>query len=81
MFEAVDAADVALLESLGRILRRPGWLRLPLLLTMRSAPQGPVAELNNLLQQGNADAGIFEMGGNTHTSEGAAPFAWTALPP
>jgi tetratricopeptide (TPR) repeat protein len=81
MFEAVDAADAATLESLARILRRPGWLRLPLLLTVRGALQGPVAELINLAQQGHADAGIFEIGGNIPPGEVAAPFAWTALPP
>ena len=81
MFEAVDAADAATLESLTRILRRPGWLRLPLILTMHDAPQGPAAELITLMQQSHPDAGIFEIGGNTPIGEVAAPFAWTALPP
>jgi tetratricopeptide (TPR) repeat protein len=81
MFEAVDAADAATLESLARILRRPGWLRLPLILTVRGAPQGPAVELINLMQQGHPDAGIFEIGDNSPVGEVAAPFAWTALPP
>lgn len=81
MFEAVDAADAATLESLARILRRPGWLRLPLILTVRDAPPGPAAELINLTQQGHPDAGIFEMGGHAPIGEVAAPFAWTAVPP
>ena len=63
------------------ILRRPGWLRLPLLLTVRDTPQGPVAELINLMRQGHADVGIFEVDGSTPIGEVAAPFALTALAP
>ena len=81
MFESIDAADVATLESLARILRRPGWLRLPLLLTLRGVPQGPVEELINLIRQGYAEAGIFEMHETAPADEETAPFTWTALPP
>jgi tetratricopeptide (TPR) repeat protein len=81
MFEAIDAADMATVESLTRILSRPGWLRLPLLLTVRGEPQGPVTELINLMRQAHGDAGIFEIGGPTSTDEVAAPFAWAALAP
>src|SRR5512145_2655433 len=81
LFEAVDAADVATLESLTRILRRPGWLRLPLLLTVRGLLQGPVEELMNLIRRGNAEAGIFEMHETAPADEETAPFTWTALPP
>ena len=44
-FEAIDAADEATIATLAQILQRPGWLRLPLLLTARSTPQGRGAEL------------------------------------
>src|SRR5262245_55848960 len=44
-FEAIDAADEATVDTLAQILQRPGWLRLPLLFTVRGMPQGRVAEL------------------------------------
>jgi tetratricopeptide (TPR) repeat protein len=81
IFEAVDAADVPTLESFARLLQRPGWLRLPLLLTVRGVPQGPVAELINLMRQAHADAGIFEIGGDILIGEVVTPFAFTTLPP
>jgi hypothetical protein len=80
VFETVDTADATTLESLARIVQRPGWLRLPLVLVVRGAPQGPVAELVNLLQRGHANTAIFEADGDTLTSEVAAPFTWTTLP-
>jgi hypothetical protein len=43
-FEAIDAADEATIATLAQILQRPGWLRLPLLLTARSTPQGRGAQ-------------------------------------
>ena len=81
MLESVDAADGATLESLARILHRPGWLRLPLLLTLRGGPQGPVEDPVNLIRQGYAEAGIFEMHEAAPADEVTAPFTWTALPP
>ena len=81
MFESIDAADVATLESLARILGRPGWLRLPLLLTLRGVPQGPVEELIKLIRQGYAEAGIFEMNEPAPADQETASFTWTALPP
>src|SRR4029450_6157144 len=44
-FEAIDAADEATVETIAHILQRPGWLRLPLLFTMRGIPQGRGAGL------------------------------------
>src|SRR5712691_10552461 len=41
-FEAIDTADEATMETLAHILQRVGWLRLPLLLTMRGTPRGRV---------------------------------------
>jgi hypothetical protein len=62
VFEGIDAADEPTVESLVHILQRPGWLRLPLLLTIRDRPQGRAAELINLIRQTSHNEGITEMG-------------------
>ncbi len=80
-FETIDAADVASLETLSQILQRPGWLRLPLLLTVRGTPQGRVAELIYLLCHEDSAALL------SAPEEAAVPdaepvsFDWTTLPP
>jgi hypothetical protein len=81
VFEAIDAADAATVESLTQVLRRPGWLRLPLLLTVHGMPQGPVAALIDLMRQAYGDAAVIESGGEVLAGEDAAPLAWAALPP
>jgi len=46
IFEAVEAADAATLAFLGRVTRRPGWLRPALVLGVHAPPRtGPLAEL------------------------------------
>jgi tetratricopeptide (TPR) repeat protein len=81
VLEAFDAADASTVESLSQMLLRSGWLRMPLLLTVRGTPQGPVAELINLLRQTNTDVGIFENGVDTPSGDVSTPFAWTTLSP
>jgi hypothetical protein len=61
MFESIDAADAATLESLACILGRPGRLRLPLLLTLRGAPQGPGEEVEQHLAQAESVLGRMEL--------------------
>ena len=78
-FEAIDAADEATIATLAQILQRPGWLRLPLLLTARSTPQGRGAELVYLLYHEDGEAAVIEIEGEAPGEE-AAPFAWTTLP-
>jgi tetratricopeptide (TPR) repeat protein len=81
VFEAIDAADTATVETLTHILRRSGWLRLPLLLTVHGPLQGPVAELINLMHQTSRDGGIIEIEAEPPTGATSDTFAWTALPP
>ena len=80
-FEAVDAADVATLETLTQILKSPGWLRLPLLLTVRGTPQGLVTGLVYLLCREGDDAAVLEIDDVALPGEPVSPFDWTALPP
>ena len=79
-FEAIDTADEATVETLAQILQRPGWLRLPLLLTVRSTPQGRVAELVYLLYHEDGEAAVIEIEGDATPGEVAAPCDWTMLP-
>jgi hypothetical protein len=79
-FEAIDAADDATVDSLGQIFRHPGWLRLPLLLTVRSTPQSPVAELIYLVCHED-DHAVMAIEGDATPSETAAAFDWAVLPP
>ena len=58
-FEAIDAADDATVDTLVQIFKRPGWLRLPLLLTVRGTPQGLVAELIYLMCHEDGDAAVM----------------------
>jgi tetratricopeptide (TPR) repeat protein len=79
--EAIDAADEVTLETLAQILKRPGWLRLPLLLTVRRTPQGLVAELIYLLYHEDEAAVVFEVDGDVAPDEAAGTFTWATLPP
>jgi hypothetical protein len=79
-FEAIDAADEATVATLAQMLQHPGWLRLPLLLTVRSTPQGRVAELVYLLCHEDGEAAVIEIEGEAPPGEMATPFDWTVLP-
>jgi tetratricopeptide (TPR) repeat protein len=79
-FAAIDAADEATVDTLAQILQRPGWLRLPLLFTVRSVPQGRVAELIYLVHREEGEAAVIEIAGETPAEEAAAPYDWTMLP-
>src|SRR5215470_2698970 len=50
-FDGIDAADEATVDTLAQMLQRPGWLRLPLLLTVHGVLQGRVVELVYLLHR------------------------------
>ena len=80
-FEAIDAADDATVDTLVQIFKRPGWLRLPLLLTVRGTPQGLVAELIYLMCHEDGDAAVMAVEGDAPPSETAAAFDWAVLPP
>ena len=79
-FEAIDAADEATVETMAQILQRPGWLRLPLLLTMRGIPQGRVAELVYLLHRDEGEAAVMAIEDEATPAEEAAPCDWTQAP-
>lgn len=77
LLEAIDAADAASLAALEHILRRPGWLRLPLLLTLRGAAGETVGGLVDAL--GGDPGAIVEAPVPLVASEAA--FDWRGLPP
>jgi tetratricopeptide (TPR) repeat protein len=79
-FEAIDATDEATVATLAQILQRPGWLRLPLLLTVRGIPQGRVAELVYLLHHTDGEAAVIEIADEATPDEVAAPCDWTLFP-
>jgi tetratricopeptide (TPR) repeat protein len=79
-FEAIDAADAATVETIAQILQRPGWLRLPLLFTMRGIPQGRVAELMYLLHRDDGEAAVMAIEDGATPEQEAAPVDWTMLP-
>ena len=79
-FEAIDAADEATVETIAHILQRPGWLRLPLLFTMRGLPQGRVAELVYLLRRDEGDAAVMAIEDEATPAQEAASVDWTLLP-
>jgi tetratricopeptide (TPR) repeat protein len=60
VFEGVDAADEATLTALRRILGRPGWLKLPLVLGFRDAdPHGPAAALLEVVRATSGEDAIL----------------------
>jgi tetratricopeptide (TPR) repeat protein len=80
-FESIDLADEVTLTALAQILRYPGWLQLPLLLTLHGTPQGLVAELMYLLCRDDGNEALIEMPPEATPEEAApAPFEWMTLP-
>lgn len=57
VLEAVEAADATTLATLTQIVRRPGWLQLPLVLVFRAEPGGDAARLlSSLVEHAGAEA-------------------------
>jgi tetratricopeptide (TPR) repeat protein len=79
-FEVVDAADVVTVATLTQILRRPGWLRLPVILALDGVPQGLVATLVEVLRSADSNAVIEAADSVPRTAELSA-FDWTTLSP
>lgn len=73
VLDAVEAADPATLSALQRIIERPGWLRMPLILGIRSADgAGRIARLLDALRtQVGPDAIIEEEPGAVDALEAA----------
>ena len=80
VFDAVEQADEATLAALAQVVRRPGWMQLPLLLVFHGEPTGPAAELLAAVKSRGEDAVI---GGEQAPGGEAAgdDIQWRALPP
>jgi hypothetical protein len=59
VFEAVEAADAATLASLAVVLRRQGWLQLPLVMVFRGEPEGAAAEVLEALRGHGGDEAVL----------------------
>ena len=86
VFEAVEAADEATLATLRRILTRPGWLKLPLVITFRTTePTGAAAMLLATLRAAAGPEGVLRVDAVTVPPEALAAsvpaYTWRALPP
>ncbi|MBM3226178.1 MAG: hypothetical protein FJZ47_20625 [Candidatus Tectomicrobia bacterium] len=68
------------MSTMVQMLKHPGWLRLPLLLTVQSTPQGALAELLYVLCHGDGAAAVFEMSAEAIPEEVCPTFAWEDLP-
>ena len=80
VFDAVEQADDATLAALTQIVRRPGWMQLPLLLVFHGEPTGAAAELLAALRSRGDESVVTGEKPPTATSEGEA-IAWRTLPP
>jgi len=78
VFDAVEQADEATLAALTQIVRRQGWLQLPLVLVFHGEPKEAAAEL--LLAVRTRDAAGVLRGEEPPTGEAQA-IQWRTLPP
>lgn len=80
VFDRVDRADSATLDAIRSIVRRRGWLRLPLVVTVTRRPEpGPVADLlTDIKELYGSDAIVNEA--PTPTPQRESPVAITSLP-
>jgi tetratricopeptide (TPR) repeat protein len=79
-FDGIDAADEATVDTLAQMLQRPGWLRLPLLLTVHGVLQGRVVELVYLLHRDEGEAAVLVIEDETPPAAEVAPCDWRMLP-
>lgn len=85
VFDAVDAADDITLALLARIVQRPGWLRMPLLLVFRHPVQGgPAAQLLDGLRAAGGPEAVLALEPRPdqtgeHPGDQAAS-SWRSLP-
>lgn len=78
VFDAVEQADDATLAALAQIVRRPGWMQLPLLLVFHGEPKGAAAELLAAVRASGEDAALA---GEAQPGGDAEAFPWRTLPP
>ena len=81
LFEAVDATDDATLATLRRIVGRPGWLKLPLVLVFRSAePDGGAAGLLGALRLTAGDDCVIRAAPQVGSARSAPALDFRTLP-
>ncbi len=78
VFDAVEQADDATLAALAQIVRRPGWMQLPLLLVFHGEPKGAAAELLAAVRTRGEDAAQV---GDKPPSGDSETIQWRTLPP
>ncbi|MFY0537648.1 hypothetical protein [Nannocystis pusilla] len=78
VFDAVEQADEATLAALTQIVRRQGWLQLPLVLVFHGEPKEAAAELLLAVRTRDA-AGVLR--GEEPPSGEAQAIQWRTLPP
>lgn len=80
VFDALDAADDITVELIERIVQRPGWLRVPLVLVFRQVQSGSAAArlLDTLRAIEGAESVVVAQ--PSPDPRGADPVAWRALP-
>ncbi|APR75301.1 Putative LuxR-family transcriptional regulator [Minicystis rosea] len=81
LFDAVDAADDATLSMLRRIVGRPGWLKLPVVLAFRTTdPTGAAAALLATLESAAGSGSVMRVEDAAHATAGPASTAFRGLP-
>lgn len=81
VIEATDGADEATLAMLRRILGRPGWLALPLVLAFRSEPtSGPAAALIDTVRAAEGDACVIRSTRAAPPEPAPSTWSYRALP-
>ena len=78
VFDAVEQADEATLAALAQVVRRPGWMQLPLVLVFHGEPTGPAAELLAAVRTRGEDA---VLPGDAPPTEVGGAIQWRTLPP
>lgn len=87
VIDGVDAADDATVRSLAGVLRRVGWLRLPLVLGFRASPAGAAADLLSAVRASGGDEAIVSASEAPERRRGeredatSGGFDWSKLPP
>ena len=77
VFDAVEQADDATLAALTQIVKRPGWMQLPLLLVFHGEAKGAAAELFEAV---GGPGGAAAVRGEEPPSGDAAAIQWRTLP-
>lgn len=82
VFDAVDAADDATLDTLRRMVSRPGWLRVPVILTFRTKDLAgrPAALLRALKESHGEECILVAESVRSAPAPESIEFNWQAMP-